>query len=1231
MSCHVRNIGKILNYNNNSFVCFPLVVLFGVLLVSCGKAQQVEVWGSSTKMKVPTEEQLAFSVDNVPISLYQMKGKVNKSLSKTVKLSKNSLNRQKIRPAEINVTNDGDNPEFNFRFNPFGANNTINSLDSDSDCAVPQVDGELNRLHDYGLGSFCLVAVAKMAMMRALSNYSSFGHIMPFIASGLADANNPKGAISNYSNSVETYGAKGLKIEVFYDDCSNHRPASLSPDSKALTMCTSKSDTAVYHRVRILVDGENNGSTAGSSIGIMEWLVYLDGSTTGEMIIDRFLMTDLPDVRFAPPQIQFDFESDANANFKSFTMKFEPHPVTQFDSVSRQWRWEANVIKLTRRPAIGNDPALWFAQGNILFSISSGHNPLDSNFFTASDPHLHQEFLRVYFTAVSENTLNEGKAVYKAIMTDETGTELASFTEPQWERELHMWAYYKKLLKRTWTQSHYELRHNADNKPLMNLVSTALPLTAEEQAELQAYYAEHAHEQAILDVAFNSADNKFVTGTGHFQYIPGGTIRVFDEARRIKIQQIDDAHSGKEVNKVSFHPTDDDLILSGGGDNFARIYRVSTGVEVMPLINALNPVWSADGTRIASVSYDGSKIWDAVTGEVLSSFDDSEYRNSIKFDPSNNNFLITGGQGGSRIWDINALSTPTEYNDPDGATVYDVAFSEDGNFFATTTSEHHVHLWDRSNTSAPIRSAITYNQSTPKIGSKLKFSADGKNIFVLVGNSILNFNTATLGSPLPEGLPVETWMAKISASEQRSIESYALRSDDITASIGVDFKLYGSGSTRVWHDINLFSGPSADSFSIDGSVTAHEANYSPDGKFVVSAHSNGDVVIWDAPKGIVLEKINSAHASAALSARYNPNGTKFVTASADGTAKVWDATTAALLSTVSHLGNPPLSAASFLDDATIVTAASDGSVMSWDATSGAELSTFDTQSVSSANDIYFLPTDSTRFVVATSAGTQLWSTGNPTAPLCTLGSSSNNSARISPDGLRVITTTSSNAHLYSIDSSVVETYCIERGFVTDNRLQHAIFSPHDGGKHVITQNSGSGSSDYSEFYLWDMDPDSLDFETKLKVMREPCDCQNQERRPMSNIAYQPDGLKVLTMGASSNFNPAWIAFDDWFTKTDNSGKALRPDEDNDLNPYYVDVSTTNDGCFTSSEFGGCGEGSGYLSCADVGGCEVHNVVSQFEFYKNDTTPGPEYDYLKSQLDLVSPAWIIDSYSSKIID
>ena len=69
------------------------------------------------------------------------------------------------------------------------------------------------------------------------------------------------------------------------------------------------------------------------------------------------------------------------------------------------------------------------------------------------------------------------------------------------------------------------------------------------------------------------------------------------------------------------------------------------------------------------------------------------------------------------------------------------------------------------------------------------------------------------------------------------------------------------------------------------------AAFSPDGKFVVTASSDGTARVWEAATGKAIGEPLRHEGARLRSAAFSPDGKFVVTASEDGTARVWEAAT----------------------------------------------------------------------------------------------------------------------------------------------------------------------------------------------------------------------------------------------------------------------------------------------------------------------------------------------------
>lgn len=208
-----------------------------------------------------------------------------------------------------------------------------------------------------------------------------------------------------------------------------------------------------------------------------------------------------------------------------------------------------------------------------------------------------------------------------------------------------------------------------------------------------------------------------------------------------------------------------------------------------------------------------------------------------------------------------------------------IAFSPDGQFFATGNTNCDVHLWRVSD-----RQRLLTLQGHRGWVRKIAFSPDS----AVVG---------TLG-----------------ASSQTLVSS----SED--------------GTIKLW---NLALGE-FQSTLYKSSNSVYGATFSPDGKLIAHGSSDGTIRIWDVVKGNCLQ-VFQGHTSIVVSVDFSPDGKQLASSGFDNTIRIWNWQTGECLQTITDHNNWVVSVQFSPDGERLVSASCDRTVRIWQLSDGKSL------------------------------------------------------------------------------------------------------------------------------------------------------------------------------------------------------------------------------------------------------------------------------------------------------
>jgi len=297
-------------------------------------------------------------------------------------------------------------------------------------------------------------------------------------------------------------------------------------------------------------------------------------------------------------------------------------------------------------------------------------------------------------------------------------------------------------------------------------------------------------------------------------------------------------------------------------------------------------VFSPDGKRMVTAAIDNiAKIWEIETGRLLANL--KGHKDSIyyaNYSPDGKKIITSCWDGTAKIWDANSalmLADLTGHTDK----VYVAQFSPDGKKALTSSHDATIKVWDAA---------------TGKLLQDLKghtkpvwiawFSPDGKKIISASEDSTAKIWDVATGKMLADlrGHRFEVLSIEFSPDGKKAI----------TAA--------GDSTAKIWD---------AETGILLKDITVHKeqmrvAHFSPDGKKFVTASDDGDVKIWDAKTYSVLINIRGKrefkvdqgayYFDFARAANFSSDGKKLLTVYRDSATNIWDVQSGKLLTHVNR-------------------------------------------------------------------------------------------------------------------------------------------------------------------------------------------------------------------------------------------------------------------------------------------------------------------------------------------
>ncbi|MGK7943751.1 MAG: caspase family protein, partial [Microcystaceae cyanobacterium] len=248
-------------------------------------------------------------------------------------------------------------------------------------------------------------------------------------------------------------------------------------------------------------------------------------------------------------------------------------------------------------------------------------------------------------------------------------------------------------------------------------------------------------------------------------------------------------------------------------------------------------------------------------------------------------------------------------------TVKSVAFSQDGKYIASSSSDNTIKIWDALN---PTDTPLYTLKGHQSYVNSIAFSPDGR--YIVSGSSD---KTIKIWDTLnPNHTPVHTFKGHL-----ETVYAVAFSPDGQYIISGSSDK-----TIKIWDALNRSNTPLHTLQGHQNSVYA--VAFSPDGKYIASGSSDRTIKVWDAlnPTNTPLHTFNG-HQSYVYSVAFSPDGKYIISGSSDKTIKIWDTLkrTKTALHTLKCHQNTIYTVAFSHDGKYIASGSSDRTIKVWDA------------------------------------------------------------------------------------------------------------------------------------------------------------------------------------------------------------------------------------------------------------------------------------------------------------
>ncbi|KAH0560168.1 serine-threonine kinase receptor-associated protein [Cotesia glomerata] len=267
-------------------------------------------------------------------------------------------------------------------------------------------------------------------------------------------------------------------------------------------------------------------------------------------------------------------------------------------------------------------------------------------------------------------------------------------------------------------------------------------------------------------------------------------------------------------------------LISACKDGKPMLRQGDTGDWIGTFEGHKGAVWGVDlnrqATRAASGAADfNAKVWDAIKGEEIHSFQHNHIVKSVGFSTDSNNLCTGSNEKLLRIFDLNKSDSSPQVFSGHTSFIKQVTFLNDNKLIVSCADDKTLRVWDRSNGQEVRRLDFS------ALPSSMEVSKDGKIITTTHSNTVSFWNSLDLTKIREYTIPTQ-------------VNSVSLHPDcSMFVCGGEDLKMYKFDySTGI--EIESFKGHFG---------PVHCVRFSPDGELYASGSEDGTLRLWQTTVG----------------------------------------------------------------------------------------------------------------------------------------------------------------------------------------------------------------------------------------------------------------------------------------------------------------------------------------------------------------------------------------------